>query len=275
MASDVSNFDQIESMNIQLEEITPEIAQALLGDNSNNRKLSKHHVKFLSDQIKEGSWQITGDPIKISDSGRLLDGQHRLTAIVHANQAVSVFVARGVPDSVFTVLDTGKNRSAADALSIQGLKSATNQAALARAVMAYDQGKVNNRSRPFTNQEVLDFCVSQDLTPYINIGVSFSSKGAPIRAGVISIVAYILGRIDQADADEFLESLCLGVGIQKGTALYMLREKLNKAIVGGYEYSRWETVALIIKTWNLTRTQSALPSMLVYNPEREEFPAAA
>lgn len=261
-------------MNIELELISPEIASEMLSGNDRNRRLNPNHVKFLTDQIINDCWQITGDPVKLNTEGVLLDGQHRLSAIIKAGKAVNVFVARDVPDKVFTVLDTGKNRSGGDTLAIAGLKSATSQSALARAIMAYDDKRVNNKSRIYTNKETLEFCQTFDLLPFVNLGVVYGSKGSPVKAGVISIIYFILARIDKKEAESFLEALCLGVGIQKGSALYVIREKLNKAILHRYEYSRWETIALVIKTWNIMRAGRPVPSMIIYNPEREECPIA-
>lgn len=259
-------------MQLKLETITPEIASKILGANTDNRKLNLNHVKFLSDQIVSGNWKETGDPVKIAPNGRLLDGQHRLSAIVKSEHPISVWVARDVPEEVFTVLDTGKVRSAGDALSIAGLKSSTSQAALAKAVMAYDSGKINNKSRSITNQETLDFCKQHDLLPSVNLAATYALKGSPVKAGIIAITHYLFSRIDQDQADSFMESLCLGVNIQKGSALYLIREKLNKAVLGRYDLSKWETVALIIKAWNYTRSGAVVPSIIIYNPEREEFP---
>jgi hypothetical protein len=54
----------------------------------------------------------------------MVDGQHRLAAIIEADVPVDITVFTEVPDGAFDVLDTGKRRNAADVLAIEGEKSA-------------------------------------------------------------------------------------------------------------------------------------------------------
>jgi hypothetical protein len=109
-ASDV--LPKTSAMIIELEVITPEIAQQILSGNTDNRPAKPKHVKFLADQMRAGAWQVTGDPVKISASGRLLDGQHRLMAVVESGTTQNLYVARDCEEEIFSVLDTGRARSA-------------------------------------------------------------------------------------------------------------------------------------------------------------------
>ena len=77
---------------------------------------------------------LTHQGIAISETGRLLDGQHRLTAIANTGISAKFLVATGIPDDSFSVLDTGSARTAADVLSIGKI---SNAAALAAAIRLY------------------------------------------------------------------------------------------------------------------------------------------
>ena len=66
---------------------------------------------------------MTGDPIKFSSDGRLLDGQHRLEACEIAGLPISTHVVFGVDPGAFTTIDTGRSRSASDALAIEGVRN--------------------------------------------------------------------------------------------------------------------------------------------------------
>lgn len=94
----------------ELERITPEIAGQMLAKNDVNRKLREHRCAFLSRAIDEDHWVTTHQGIAFSRSGRLLDGQHRLRAVIMANKAIDVWVARNVPDEAFAVMDAGLQR---------------------------------------------------------------------------------------------------------------------------------------------------------------------
>jgi len=101
-------------MNIKLMKITPQIAEAFLAKNKDNRKLNQRRVELLSSSMMRGEWKTSPQPIVISKSGRLLDGQHRLSAIMHCGKSINMSVAENVNDDVFDVLDIGKNRTYSD-----------------------------------------------------------------------------------------------------------------------------------------------------------------
>jgi hypothetical protein len=68
-------------------EITPELAKEILENkNSGNRPIKKEHIKMLTSTLRNDEWMLNGESIAFSESGRLLDGQHRLTACVNSNK---------------------------------------------------------------------------------------------------------------------------------------------------------------------------------------------
>lgn len=64
--------------------ITPEKAKTLLVMNTKNRKLSRKLVQKYASDMAAGRWPYNGDPIRVSVSNVLLDGQHRLEACIAA-----------------------------------------------------------------------------------------------------------------------------------------------------------------------------------------------
>jgi hypothetical protein len=102
--------------------ITPEDASQLLEANSNNRPLNEQHVKRIARQILEGKWRFNGDTIKISSTNDILDGQHRLWAIMEAKIPVETIVVRGIEPDAFSTIDTiRKSRSGSDVLALVGV----------------------------------------------------------------------------------------------------------------------------------------------------------
>lgn len=109
-------------MKFSIEKITPEKASEYLSQNSVNRNISVNTVDKYADDMKNGAWQLNGQPIVFGASGRLLDGQHRLSAIAKSGVPVMVAVVRGVDDSV-SVYDVGRARNVLDSLLIEGYDS--------------------------------------------------------------------------------------------------------------------------------------------------------
>ncbi|MEW1677345.1 hypothetical protein AB0O47_29555 [Streptomyces noursei] len=102
--------------------VTPNMAESFLSGNLVNRRLDMGQVRSLTETILRGEWKLTHQGIAFDVAGALLDGQHRLRAIIEANTAVEMLVFNGLSKDVFPVLDTGRRRSAADTLSSTGEK---------------------------------------------------------------------------------------------------------------------------------------------------------
>jgi len=125
-------------MNIEMTTITPPMAALLLGNNGANRKLNKRHVDFLADQIRSGKWQKNGQTIVIADDGTLMDGQHRLNAIVSANVSADIGLCTGAPKVAMATIDNGKPRSSADVLTMANCSYATLVAASIHLLYKFD-----------------------------------------------------------------------------------------------------------------------------------------
>lgn len=111
-------------MNHKLEEITPERARTLLSSNDGNRNIKESAVARYRNDIVNNKWKhSTGEFIKISQSGKLIDGQHRLTAVVQAQKSVYMDVMYDIPDENFTFIDTGVSRSSSDVMRISGIQN--------------------------------------------------------------------------------------------------------------------------------------------------------
>jgi hypothetical protein len=108
-----------------VETITPTIAkQYLLKNHPNNRPVRSNRIYQWVDDIKKGRWILTHQGIAFDREGFLVDGQHRLTAIVSADMAVPMMVTRNVDSEVFKYVDQGAMRTAADVLRLSNRKVA-------------------------------------------------------------------------------------------------------------------------------------------------------
>lgn len=76
--------------------VTPELALSLLGKNrKNQRPLAARRVREMARAMKTGGWISNGDVIRIDKNGSLIDGQHRLSAVVLANIPVELEIRYG------------------------------------------------------------------------------------------------------------------------------------------------------------------------------------
>lgn len=99
-----------------VENITPKQAERYLELNIDgervNRKLKPFHVIKLANEMQKGHWDTDVNPIIFDEKGRLIDGQHRLHAIIYNNEPQPMLVRRGVNSEAFKVLDQNYTRDA-------------------------------------------------------------------------------------------------------------------------------------------------------------------
>lgn len=103
--------------------ITPELAEILLSESfrfENNRALSKTTVKKYAKKIEQGQWGKSA-PIMFSDKGHLIDGQHRLNAVVKSGIAVPFSIMLGIPEETAENMDRGRRRTITDVSQVAGL----------------------------------------------------------------------------------------------------------------------------------------------------------
>lgn len=101
-----------------IETITPEIAREYLSRNVKNRRIRSEVVNMLARDILAGKFRVTHQGIAFYEDGSLMDGQHRLSAIVKANRPVQLMVSRGFPKESMMAVDKGTGRSTSDVLAL-------------------------------------------------------------------------------------------------------------------------------------------------------------
>jgi hypothetical protein len=62
--------------------VTLEIAAQWLDRNPQNRRIVQSRVSFYAAQMQAGSWKLTHQGIAFDEYGNLVDGQHRLYAVI-------------------------------------------------------------------------------------------------------------------------------------------------------------------------------------------------
>lgn len=103
-------------------QVGPELATTWLEKNTANRQVRPSRVKEYAQAMTDGRWLYTADPIRFDEAGRLIDGQHRLLAVVRSGTEQQMHVVRGLAPQAQDALDTGAARTASDALKVRGFK---------------------------------------------------------------------------------------------------------------------------------------------------------
>ena len=276
-------------MQTKVELITPEIARVYLAQNCGNRKVSKYMVNMYSEAMKRGEWMLNGESIKFDVDGNLIDGQHRLHALIEANISLELLVVRGLQRSAFKTLDVGKKRTAGDCLSIEGIANYNTVAAIVRMYMKMREkdgeltlfSKVGNPNClgslkcELTNAQVLaeyhEHSGEYDEITRFTFKLYNDMRLLPtsLLGAYISFLIIYMGKEKQKVFDFF--SQCI-VGEKIGSSSISFLHKLlvkrsNKTVIVNYT----DLDKYIKKVWNLFITGKDVKVVYIKKDEKYKF----
>lgn len=200
-------------MQCEIRTITPDQARALLKKNAVNRPLIASHLASLEADLKRGAMQLTHQGIAVSSTGKLLDGQHRLLAIANTGISARLLFSWDLPDSVFSVLDSGSKRSASDVLHADGAINTTAMAAAIRLFILWKQmpglvwvGKLPKTYA--TNTTILEEYHRNDVAwQWAASTVVRNQKNRVLAPGPMGCLLYLAGTRGSFSA-QYLETFC-------------------------------------------------------------------
>jgi hypothetical protein len=237
-------------------------AEAVLGYNTGNRRITRRKLERLSGQMTRGEFVNTGEPVIMSREGVLNDGQHRLQAIVDSDVVLDLDVRFGVPRKAFTKTDTGAARTSADILSIRGVTHGAQVAQTVRLLLLYERG-LPEAIRDFVSNDQVDVAFDRwnDLPDAVELVQSRTfPKG--IRSTPLYATVFLAYRSNgKQKLENWLDTLSSGLTSNKDDPAYQLRERLLRApeaALGSREV-QLERFALMVKSWNLYKKGEHVP----------------
>jgi hypothetical protein len=141
------------TLDVQIEEITPEKAHAFLALSNGMQTKGRSGWTRYAEDMRNDRWRLTGEPLIFNSKGRLDNGYSRLTACVAAGKPFVTVVIRGADPRSFDVIDTGKSRTLADLLKFRGKEYVCIVGYMAKRLAARDKGVSIGSSAPVTRQE--------------------------------------------------------------------------------------------------------------------------
>ena len=253
-------------------QMTPQLAEKILENNRLNRPLRSGRVERYAKDMKEGRWEQNGETIKMTDGGDLLDGQHRLFAVIEAEVSVPMLIIEGLDAKVMPTIDTGASRSYGDVLSIRGNKNTLVTASILRWLYWYfaNPRPTNPMSASISHGQLDEFAEFHKDVPEraSEIASSKAKRFAP--ASILGFAYTLAYRVDAGKAGAWLSLLDTGAGLEERHPVYLLRERLVANRMAKAKLQPVDVAALMIKSWNNFYT-GARPKVLRWSVE-EQFP---
>jgi len=224
-------IDKVPGVRSEWRIVSPEQATKWLEGNVHNRPVRDAIVSRYAADMRTGRWRQTHQGIAFDEKGVLIDGQHRLFAVIEADAEVLLQVTYGLPMESQMVIDDGIRRTVIDVMKIgdeamAGL-SAVHAAVASRMVRGFTTGGASQLTRQQqalaiqTHWFVID-AAARFFTPKVrNIAV----------AGVIAVCAKALYHAEAVEVERFAKLLSSGKGATE----------------------QWDDAALVLRHWLLTR----------------------
>jgi len=197
--------------------VTPTIAERYLEHNINNRSIKKGKLEKFAYSLSAGQWVQNGDSIRFDTTGTLIDGQHRLKAVIVSQvPLLNQLVITGLAPEAWRTIDDGTKRTDADLLQRHGVKSASGKAAISKVLMLIERGfsPENKSQKNLITKEELETWVleHEDELTRINPVAESASPICGFSKTALGIVMYEINKHFGPDMEaEFIGGLRDGV----------------------------------------------------------------
>lgn len=257
------------------EVITPELAADWLEQNlaeGHNRSLRAARAEGFARDMAAGEWHDNGETIKFDWNGRLIDGQHRLAAIVKYGHPITMLVVRGVAPDAITTIDMGVARRYADVLKIKGISGGQPMAAMERRLYLWlklgvkaKSGKAADRAPTIKELEDYRPNYGQLLGTALARAKDMKKKIPKVSVATFGTAYVLFASVDIEAADKFWDLLMTGAIPQHRSPVLLLRDKLldSGGNLAARRTSEDEKLALIIRAWNHWRDGSTVSQLVI------------
>lgn len=234
--------------------LTPETATQLLEHNQLNRPLRDRHVMRIASQIKEGKWKFNGDTIKIAKGGDILDGQHRLWAVIESKTPVDTIIIHDIERDAFATIDTIRSlRNASDVLALNGATRHRNTSAAAiKWLILWHRGVLPEYRAPqnrIENSDVETFYQeNRGIERAVERAMTVRRIGNP---GIISFLYYLTANRDLELAERMIFVLNDPSGVSVSDPFFVYRSYFTN---GHHQHKdSLMSIALGIKALNASK----------------------
>ncbi|MFF0139696.1 hypothetical protein ACFYRN_24985 [Streptomyces sp. NPDC005227] len=248
-------------------DVTPALARKWLRNNTHNRTVRDRAIDDYARDMVAGHWSLNGEALKFSREGAVLDGQHRLHAVVAADVTVPMMVVVGLDPTAQETMDTGRKRTTGDLMGLRGETNAHVLAAILRRVWAWDTGDFRfTGSYAATNRECAELLSERpDIRRSAEIAARTRNAFPHIPASMLGVSHHLFTRLDADETAWFFQRIGDGAELPVGHPILALRARVTSERLESLRLPEFRYLAYLIRTWNAVREGRSL-DRLVHPP---------
>jgi hypothetical protein len=240
--------------------LTPVLASLLLQRNPVNRPMARYNIDTLKADTSNDRFMFNGESIVVSDSGVLIDGQHRCAVVVETRKPIQTVIVFGPKEDARYTIDIGKPKSAGNFLHMKGGVDTNHMAAvLGMLVQFAEHGTLVYGSMRATKVQIVN---AFERYKGVDASLAICHDATKAKIGSRSALAfahYLMKRKAGAEAaDYFIRKIVDGDDLRKGNPIYHARERLLKCDRGTRVEIR---VEILFKGWNAWRRNETVTSI--------------
>ncbi len=228
--------------------LTPGLANVILNANPANRRVRDNLIAHYASDMAAGRWEDNGEPIIISDDGRVNDGQHRLLAVIEANVTIPMLFVFGPSYESRLTTDQGGSKTVADYLSMEGTQNASAAAAMAPIIMSLETSGFKITKDRFLTKAMIRARIHSEPrigeAAHYAVTVQKFTRGT-LPPSLIGVCHYLFSEIDENDASAFLDQVCIGENLKRGMPAFAVR----MALANLTSLDRKERLEVVFRGW--------------------------
>lgn len=230
------DFIQNNDVSLGFFDIDAKIANEWLLVNYNNRSPKSSKVAKIATNISIGEYEGGfNSPISFTGNepgrGELLNGQHRLLAVVLADvmrpgSSIRELVALNCPVEAKRYIDIDLSpRSVADLFRMNGVQDPARLVQACNALEAYNTKQLHHVTGLTLTQTEELINENKDLPRAVEATKRYASSTVKWNGAIPTVLYYLMSQADSGRVDEFFNKIAFGIGLEDD-AILTLRNKI-------------------------------------------------
>ena len=243
------------SIKVEFLDVTPAQAREwMVKHNRGNRKMRESTVSSYARDMRNGDWILNHQGLAFNEEGVLVDGQHRLAAVVESGCTVPFMVSTGWPAAekkrtrLMDTVDRGAARSIADILGLQHQIEHPRFVVMTAACLARACLEKPERLKKVSTSNVLG------VLEAFRDGIRFAVANRPTSRGLRQ--AHVLAGLALAyrphpkEVPMFLQQLITGAGLEADNPILPLRNWLLSGDAMRAQFTKTSAVRAVTEVVN-------------------------
>jgi hypothetical protein len=261
-----------EQWEVFITKVTPEMATLWMKqDRQGNRPIRRLAVEEYTRDMKSGVWNLATDAIAFNDAGQLLNGRHRLLAIIESGVTIDSIILLG-KTTVYDI-DGGVHRGPSDYFHLRGVANSTRCAAACRIVAEWEINRLASMLN--IKHSVSELWKVWERHPGLIRSVEYVQgfpQGKLVQIGHQSTLMafhYLFATEDQALSDAYLDGVVTADGVRSTDPVALVRDRFIQIKMDASRKTvplrEWQH--LLAKGWKATVAGKTLKILKIHRTE--------